>query len=120
MPPIDGLTVLCTFLLPGLSPRFFLSEYLITTGIMIKQRRKAVTQDASKMAMLTILGRIYGLLGGLLMRQDCERRQKKVKEHNSFLNVQTRLYHHRQAKDHDEQQEGIVGAFESSLESKIK
>jgi hypothetical protein len=59
MPPIEGVIFLWIFLRPGISTRFLLSEYLITTGRIKKENMKAVTVDATRLAIGTICCKIH-------------------------------------------------------------
>jgi hypothetical protein len=46
IPPIEGVSLLCTLRSPGISTIFFLREYLIITGMIMKQMIREVIADA--------------------------------------------------------------------------
>jgi hypothetical protein len=51
MPPIEGVTFLWIFLLPGISTKFFASEYLMIIGKIINETRNEVTHAANNTAI---------------------------------------------------------------------
>jgi hypothetical protein len=51
IPPIEGVSLLWIFLLPGISTRFLCKEYFIMTGTIKKEITNAVIADASWIAI---------------------------------------------------------------------